>query len=151
MEKWEPFLKKTLDLIGFRDYSLDIDLEHRHGRLFIHDDPGLIRENLPSLVENFNHLLQLVARKENIEAIFLDINNYRKERENLIIELVRASARKALATKEEVPLPAMNSYERRIVHMELAAHPDLTTESYGKGKARYVIIKPIGAEKKEPA
>ena len=43
----------------------------------------------------------------------------------------------------------MNSYERRLVHVELAIHPDVTTESIGAGKNRYVIIKPIGAEKKD--
>jgi predicted RNA-binding protein Jag len=37
----------------------------------------------------------------------------------------------------------MNSYERRIVHVELAIHPEVTTESMGVGKERYVIVKPI--------
>ena len=38
----------------------------------------------------------------------------------------------------------MNSYERRLVHTALAIHPDVTTESVGEGKERYVVIKPIG-------
>ena len=37
----------------------------------------------------------------------------------------------------------MNSYERRLVHVELAVHPSVTTESAGEGRERYVIIKPI--------
>jgi spoIIIJ-associated protein len=82
-------------------------------------------------------------------VLFLDINRYRQERENLITELAKAAAKKALATKGEIPLPAMNSYERRLVHVALAVHPDVMTESAGAGKGRYVIIKPIDFKKKE--
>ncbi len=142
---WEEFLKTLLHKISISDYKLDVDAEHHHASLFIHEEQGFIKDNLPLLVESFNHLIQLIARKQNEPPLFLDVNNYRKERENLIRELVRATTRKVLATKQEVPLPAMNSYERRLAHMELAAHPDVITESIGKGKGRYVVIKPIGS------
>lgn len=143
MENWETFLQNLITLLRLNDYTLEIDAEHRHGTLFIHEDLSLIQENLPVLVESINHVIQLVARKNNQPPIFLDINNYRRERENLIIELTRATARKVLATKQEIPLPAMNSYERRLAHLELAVHPDVTTESFGRGRNRYVVVKPI--------
>lgn len=146
METWENLLKNVLSKMGFTDFSVEVDEEHRHARIFIHNDPWLIKDQLPHLVETFNHLLQLIARKRGERPLFSDINNYRKERENLIIELARATARKALATKQEIPLPAMNSYERRLAHMELAAHPDIRTESVGKGHGRYVVVKPIAEE-----
>ena len=85
----------------------------------------------------------MIARKNGTEIIFLDINNYRQERETLIAELSRAAAKKAVATKGEISLPAMNSYERRLVHMALALHPEVKTESAGEGKERYVIIRAI--------
>jgi len=151
MPNWEQFVKKFLEQMGFRDFSVEVDEEHHHGRVFIHEDTMLIKENLPILVENINHLFQLVARRNGGSPIVIDVNNYRKERENLIIELVRASARKAVATKQEIPLPAMNSYERRLAHVELAAHPDVTTESIGKGKGRYVVVRPIETKKENPA
>ncbi|HEY4525546.1 MAG TPA: R3H domain-containing nucleic acid-binding protein [Candidatus Paceibacterota bacterium] len=139
----EEFLKQLLSLGGFSDYKIEIDSEHNHGVVFIHTDPGLIKENLPIIVESLNHLLQLLTRKNNLPNFHIDVNNYRKERENLIAELAKATARKVVATKQEVPLPAMNSYERRIAHMELAAHPEVKTESVGKGAGRCVIVKPI--------
>ncbi len=146
MENWEIFLKQFIELLGFDDYKLELDQEHRHGRAYIHNDPNLVRDNLPVLVESINHLLQLVAHKHGQQPIFLDINNYRRERESLIVELARATARKVVATKQEIPLPAMNSYERRLAHLELAAHPEVTTESVGKGHGRYVVVKPLGAD-----
>jgi spoIIIJ-associated protein len=145
---WELFIKKTFELLGFKDYRLEVKPEEKHAALFIYEDPNLVRDNLPSIVESVNHILQMVAKKQDTETIFLDINNYRQERENLIAELARAAAKKALATKAEISLPAMNSYERRLVHVELAIHPEVRTESAGTGKERYVIIKPITEEKK---
>lgn len=143
MEKWETFIKKIVEAMGFKDYKLEIDEEHRHGSVFLYDGEDIVKDNLPTLVESLNHLFQLIAQRHNIEAIYLDVNNYRKEREKLIIELAKAAARKVVATKKEMTLPAMNSYERRIVHMELVAHPEVKTESEGTGKERSVKIKPL--------
>ncbi|OGZ02533.1 MAG: hypothetical protein A2946_01130 [Candidatus Liptonbacteria bacterium RIFCSPLOWO2_01_FULL_53_13] len=145
MKDWKTFVNDLASKMGFEDYRADIDAEHGHGALYLHDNPTLVKENLAPIVESINHILQLVARKENEKPLFLDINNYRKERESLIVELARATARKVVATKEEIPLPAMNSYERRLAHMELAAHPEVMTESVGKGKNRYVVVRPVGA------
>ena len=144
MEHWEPFIKKTLELLGFNDFRVEIDAEHKHGVIFIYDNISVVaKENLPSLIESFNHVIQLVAKKNQYPTLFFDFNNYRKERENLIAELARTAARKVAATKQELSLPAMNSYERRLVHVELAAHPTVSTESVGVARERYVIIRPI--------
>ena len=144
MEHWELFTKKALELLGFHDFRVEIDTEHNHGVIFIYDNIAVVaKENLPVLIESFNHIIQLIAKKNQHPAIFFDFNNYRKERENLIAELARTAARKVAATKQELSLPAMNSYERRLVHIELAAHPTVSTESIGTGRDRYVIIKPI--------
>lgn len=149
MNDWETFIKEVVDRMGFRDYRLEVSPEENHASLFIYEETGLFKENLPVIVDALNHLLQMIARKNQSKAIFLDINHYRQERENLITELAKAAAKKALATKEEIFLPAMNSYERRLVHVALAVHPDVTTESAGAGKGRYVVIKPIDPEKKK--
>ena len=73
----------------------------------------------------------------------MDVNNYKKERERLITELAKAAARKVLAEKKDVELPVMNAYERRLVHVELAARPDVKTESVGEGTNRHIVVKPL--------
>ena len=156
MKNLENFVKKLIELMGFDDYAIEIDEEHRHGKILIRDNPALVKENLQSILDSINHLAQLIAKKENQPPAFFDINNYRRERETIITELARAAARKAAATKEEISLPAMNSYERRIIHVELASRPDVATESIGVGRSRYVIIRPIDEnnprpKKEEPA
>ena len=36
----------------------------------------------------------------------------------------------------------MSAFERRVIHLVLADHPDVTTESTGMGEARRVVILP---------
>src|SRR5258708_6107979 len=143
MDNWATHTTKLVEMMGFRDYRIEIKPAEKHGSLFIYDGGSFLKENLPSIVESVNHLFQMIAKKNGTEIVFLDVNNYRLERENLIAELARAAAKKAVNTKGDVLLPAMNSYERRLVHVELAIHPEVTTESAGEGKERYVIIRPI--------
>jgi spoIIIJ-associated protein len=145
---WEIYIKDIVEKMGFRDYRLEVRDVENHAALFIYENETLVKENLSRIVEAMNHILQMVAKKQDAKAVFLDINNYRLEREKLIADLAKAAAKKVAGTKEEISLPFMNSYERRLVHTALAVHPDVTTESVGSGKERYVIIKPIG-EKRE--
>lgn len=151
MESWEIFLKKIIDQMGFRDYRLEIDIENGRGSLFIYENDAFVSENLPAIVDAMNHVIQMVAKKNQAKTLFLDINHYRRDRENIITELARAAAKRVTVTKEQISLPAMNSYERRLVHVELAIHPEVSTESVGLGKERYVIIKPIGETEKKIA
>ncbi len=142
-EHWKTFVNTLIERLGFSSYKVEIDEEFRRGSIFIYEQEELVRRHAPSLIEAINHLSQLAAKKHDAPHVFFDINNYRKEREQLITELARGAARKVAATKESIELPLMNSYERRIVHVELAAHPDVRTESSGLGKERHVIIKPV--------
>jgi len=146
MENLETLIKKIFELMGFSDFRVDVKPGQRRGSIFVYDNSSLIKENLPTLVESVNHILQMITKKNSEPPVFFDINGYRQERENLIAELARAAAKKVLQTKTQVPLPAMNSYERRLVHIELAIHPEVTTESVGIGKERYVIVKLIAEE-----
>jgi spoIIIJ-associated protein len=148
MDEWNIFIKKIVESIGFRDYNLEIDLESGRGSLFIYENSPFIKENLPAIVDSLNHLIQMVAKKNQVKTFFLDVNNYRRDRENIITELARTAAKKVSTTKEKISLPAMNSYERRLIHVELAIHPDVRTESVGIGKERYVVILPIDEKEK---
>jgi predicted RNA-binding protein Jag len=143
MDNWEAIAKNITEYMGFRDYRIESKPEEKRVAVFIYDGGPMLKENLPSIVESVNHLFQMIAKKNALELVFLDVNNYREERKTLIAELARAAAKKAVATKNDIPLPTMNSYERRLVHTELAIHPEVKTESMGEGKERYVVIRPI--------
>ncbi len=99
---------------------------------------------MPILINSFNRVLRLIAKKYDERPITVDINNHHKEREKLVVELAKAGAKKASITKNDVILPPMNAFERHLVHEELSIRPDLKTESIGEGQARRVVIKFIG-------
>lgn len=137
-------IKKIVDLLGFSGTEIHVDEEHRKISLVVDDD--VVREHMTSFLPALDHLFGLVFRNHNESPFVLDVNYYRKERERLIAELARAAARKATITKEDVELPPMNAYERRLVHMEITTHPELRTESTGIGKERRVVIKHLNIE-----
>lgn len=145
MENLKKQLIKLVELMGFSKFQVDEDLESKNFSMII-DDNILTAERLPDFILNINRIMRLIAKKENIHPVVVDINNYRRERERLIIELAKAAARKAVATKEPVRLPIMNAYERRLIHAELSMRPDVTTESVGEAKDRYVVVKIINLD-----
>jgi spoIIIJ-associated protein len=140
MENLKEITKKLVGMIGFRDANVDFDEMNKRVLIFI-DDEFAGPSNVSELIDHFSRILKLVAKKFDEGPVTIDVNNYRKEREKLIIELARAGARKASTTKKEVALPPMNAYERRLVHSELSLRPDIKTESIGEGSGRQVIIK----------
>lgn len=143
MEQIRQTLRKLLDLGGFAEPTVDADPEG-HRLLIFMNEGDWIAEWIPRLVADLGHIARTVGRKAGIEGmVYVDVNNYRKEREVLIVALAKAAARKVLVTKGDVRLPPMNAYERRLVHTELATRPDVKTESVGERKERCVIVKPL--------
>ena len=143
MEELQNDIKTLLELMGFKDFSLTPSAEHNRIGIFLNESE-ISPKLLPAFLSNLDHILKLVAKKRAVpESVFIDVNNYRRKREEIIIEMAKGAARKVLAAREEVALPVMNAYERRLIHLELSSRPDVKTESAGEGKDRYVVVKPI--------
>lgn len=143
MEHIQETLQKLLQIAGLNEPVVDIDHERKRIAIFINEGEWL-KECLPRLVADMGYIARTVGRRVGLESlVYVDINNYRKERERLIIEIAKAAARKVLLTKGDVQLPPMNAYERLLVHTELATRPDVKTESTGEKKDRCVVVKPL--------
>jgi len=104
----------------------------------------LIGEKGETLFE-IQHLLKLILRRKiNIEEAFyvdLDISDYKKKKTTYLKEMARNAAEEVVLTKKEKILPPMSSYERRIIHLELAEMPNITTESMGQEPERKVVVR----------
>ncbi len=126
--------------MGLNLPSVEVDPEGRRIAVFVNEGEW-IKKHLPEIVRECERLLNLIGKRQGASPLYLDVNGYRREREGIIVELAKAAARKALASKAEVELPAMNAYERRLIHVELAGRPDILTESTGERGSRRVVVK----------
>ena len=132
-------VKEFVFNIGFPSAEITLDEDRR--KVIILIENRFIEDNITTILPAFDHVINTILKKKGLIPHVIDINYYRKERERIIIDLAKAAAKKAMITKQEVELPPMNGYERRIIHMEITTHPELTTESVGIGKDRHVMIK----------
>ena len=72
----------------------------------------------------------------------MDVEGYRLRRKLALINLARRTAEQVQSRRQAIPLEAMSAHERRIIHMTLAEHPEVTTESSGAEPERRVVVLP---------
>lgn len=73
--------------------------------------------------------------------LYLDVEDYKKGREQTLIDLANRMADKSEEIERNVHLDPMSAYERRIVHSALQNRTLVETESMGEGENRHVVIK----------
>ncbi len=78
--------------------------------------------------------------KDDLKRVLLDVEGYRKKRDNTLERLARSTATKVIKTKKEVAMEPMNPYERRIIHSVLQKNKLVTTRSEGEEPSRYVVV-----------
>jgi spoIIIJ-associated protein len=77
---------------------------------------------------------------ENLYKTLVDVNNYRKKREEALVNLANKMAKRVLTYRKPVKLEPMNPYERRIIHSTLQNFDGITTYSEGNEPYRRVVI-----------
>ena len=85
----------------------------------------------------------LKVKGEGALRLFIDVDGYKANRNQAIIDLANKTAEQAIKIERNIHLDPMNAYERRIVHTTLQEREDVTTESTGEGEKRHVVVKPI--------
>ena len=74
--------------------------------------------------------------------ITIDVEGYKRRRYDVLQALAWRIADQVNTRKVPFALEPMLAYERRVIHLTLADHPDVTTQSSGEGEARKVVISP---------
>lgn len=95
-------------------------------------------------LQAIQHLTRLMVRKQIPDKIrfVLDVNDYRKEKNQNVVQLALAAAQEAINEHRSVSMRPMSTYERRIAHMELSKDSRVKTESIGEGEERKIVVKP---------
>jgi spoIIIJ-associated protein len=90
------------------------------------------------------YITRLIVGKELHRPlpIVLDVEGYRARREHQLRQLAQRMAQQAIERAQTMTLEPMSANERRIIHIELREHAQVTTESIGEGDHRKVTIIP---------
>jgi spoIIIJ-associated protein len=107
-------------------------------------DLGVLIGRRGETLTALQYITRLIASRELQRRIniVLDVEGYKSRREEMLRRLAKRMADQAVQTGRTVVLEPMPPYERRIVHLALRDHPEVTTESIGEGDHRKVTIIP---------
>lgn len=108
------------------------------------DDLSILIGKRSETLNAIQYIARLIVSKEagRQVTLVLDVEGYRTRRERQLRQLANRMADQAIRTGRRQVLEPMPPNERRIVHMELRGHPQVTTESYGEEPHRKVTIIP---------
>ena len=108
------------------------------------DDLGILIGRRGQTLACLQFILRLIVghQTKTWVAITVDVEGYRHRRSEKLRALAWRLAEQVRTRRSPFTLEPMLAYERRIIHLALADHPDVTTESIGEGEARKVVIRP---------
>ena len=72
----------------------------------------------------------------------VNVNDYRERREATLHSLADSVVARVTASGTPHTLPPMPASERRVIHLYLAQHPEVTTSSEGIARNRGLVISP---------
>ena len=122
------------DGVGLIEAVLDVD----------GDDLGILIGRRGGTLASLQYVLNLIVSKkaQRRVAFGIDVDGYKRRREDTLVSLARRMASRVRGTGRSVTLEPMPPNERRIVHLTLANDPAVMTVSIGDGEERKVAITP---------
>jgi spoIIIJ-associated protein len=131
----------------FEKMNADVDIEKYEDEDSIllkvsGKDSGIIIGRRGETLDALQYLTSLVVNKNSgrYKRLTIDIENYRKKREETLVRLAKRLADKVIRYRRNVSLEPMNPYERRIIHSTLQNNEYVETYSVGEDPNRKVVI-----------
>ncbi len=108
------------------------------------EDLGILIGRRGQTLACLQYILRLMVSQQTQTRlpIIVDIEGYKRHRWEALRALALRMAEQVKARRVHFTLEPMPAFERRIIHLALADHPDVTTESTGERDARKVVIMP---------
>ncbi|HEY51684.1 MAG TPA: KH domain-containing protein [Dehalococcoidia bacterium] len=110
------------------------------------DDLGILIGRRGQTLSCLQYLVRIIVghQKRVWLPIVIDVESYKQRRCNALQTMAWRIAEQVKQRREPFALEPMPAFDRRIIHIALVDHPDVTTESSGEGEARRVVIVPKG-------
>ncbi|MCL0091489.1 KH domain-containing protein [Dehalococcoidales bacterium] len=106
------------------------------------DDLGILIGRQGQTLSCLQYMVRLIVSHQTKVwlPIIIDVEGYKQRRYEALRALAWRMAEQVKARGMPFTLEPMPAYERRIIHLALAEHPDVTTQSIGQGERRKVVI-----------
>ena len=106
------------------------------------EDLGILIGRRGQTLAALQYVIRLIVCHQTQEKlpIIIDVEGYKRRRYDSLREMALRLAGQVKLSKRPFTLEPMPAFERRIIHLTLANHPDVTTESTGFGEGRKVVI-----------
>lgn len=133
-------------LLDIADIDGDLALDVRAGRAYVsieaEDEGSLALISSPDTVQALQELTRIAVQSQTgrFSRLILDIGGSRNTRERELATLVDRAIARLDDGATQASLPAMSSYERKLVH-DIVADRGLVSESYGEGADRHTVIR----------
>ena len=141
------FVKQLISDIGLNAEAELYACEDGTRRItIVGDDASTLIGHHGDTLDALQYLANLASAKKNSKGerdksrVTIDIEGYRKKREETLRALARRMAQKALRNKRSVMLEPMSAYERRIIHSEIQGIEGVSTNSIGSDNNRKIVI-----------
>ena len=107
-------------------------------------DSGILIGYHAETLSSLQLILSLMVHQQlkNWYHLTVNINDYRQTREATLAEMAHNASERARLTGQEIIMPYLESFERRLIHLALADQPDIETVSLGEGRDRRLVIRP---------
>ncbi len=116
------------------------------------EEPGFIIGKEAKLLDSLQHLIsQMISKYEKKQIkIRLDVDGYRKRREEALVEKVRSISDKVKRLGKSITIEPLNAANRRIVHKFIEKDKAVRTMTLGEGDFKRVVILPASAITDKP-
>ena len=106
------------------------------------EDLGMLIGRRGESLMAFQYVVNLVMTRRfpGRGSVTIDVEQYRRRREDQLISLAERMAERVRDIGEPITLEPMSAAERRLVHLSLVDDPDVETNSVGEGDSRKVVI-----------
>jgi spoIIIJ-associated protein len=145
----QDMLMDVLELMGIEGEvsvrSVDADADSPNVLLDVEgEDLGVLIGRRGDTLGALQYLLTLMVQRrlKRWARVTVDVAHYRDRQEAVLRSKALRMAERVQRAHTPIAMEPMPPNERRLVHLALSEHPDVTTHSIGIGEDRRVVVSP---------
>ncbi len=144
-EAGRALLQQMVDLMGIEARAVIEAASEEEVVLNVEgDDVGLLIGRHGATLDAVQLIVAIGANRDvpHGARVIVDAEGYRERHRQMVEERALKLAEEAVASGNEVVVPDLKPYERRLMHLALKDNPTVETYSEGEGDDRVLVISP---------